>query len=86
MDPEPAGTRCDVDCQKYTSSDLNNLLAPAFAWYWRLTGDDKYRERGDDLFSHEYDDNNPWNAKEWSQSFYWSWDFVAWREGKEPAY
>ncbi len=85
-DPEPSGERCITDCQKYTSSDLNNLVVPAFAWYWRLTGDDKYRERGDDLFSHVYDDGNPWNAKEWSTGFYWSWDFVGWREGKEAAY
>ena len=86
MDPEPFGERCNTDCQKYTSSDLNNLVAPAFAWYWRLTGDDTYRQRGDDLFAHEYDDNPPWNAKEWSQGFYWSWDFVGWRDGKEAAY
>jgi len=85
-DPEPTGPRCNSDCQKYTLSTLNNLVSPAFAWYWKLTGDDKYRERGDDLFSHQYDDGNPWNAKEWSQGFYWSWDFVGWREGKEAAY
>ncbi len=84
--PEPEGPRCTSDCQKYTGSILNNLVAPAFAWYWRLTGDDTYRERGDDLFSHEYTDGNPWSGKEWSQSFYWSWDFVAWRQGKEAAY
>ena len=84
--PEPTGPRCYVDCGKYTSSDLNNLVSPAFAWYWRLTGDDTYRVRGDDLFSHVYDDGFPYNAKEWSQGFYWSFDFVEWREGKKAAY
>jgi hypothetical protein len=42
--------------------------------------------RGDDMFAHQYDDNPPYNAKEWSQGFYWSWDFVEWREGKKAAY
>jgi len=87
-DPEPYGPRCNsADCEKnYATSTLNNLVSPAFAWYWRLTGDDKYRERGDDLFAHQYDEGNPWNGKEWSQGFYWSWDYVYWREGKEAAY
>jgi hypothetical protein len=84
--PEPTGTRCYVDCRKYTSSALNNLVSPAFAWYWRLTGDDTYRVRGDDLFSHVYEDGTPWSAKEWSQGFYWSFEFVEWREGKKAAY
>jgi hypothetical protein len=84
--PEPMGARCSVDCQKYTSSALNNLVAPAFAWYWRLTGDDTYRLRGDELFAHVWDDGNPYNAKEWSQGYYWSWDFVEWRQGKKAAY
>jgi hypothetical protein len=84
--PEPEGERCTSACQKYTGSILNNLVSPAFAWYWRLTGDDIYRVRGDDLFSHEYAEENPWSGKEWSLSFYWSWDYVAWREGKQPAY
>ena len=84
--PEPEGERCTSDCQKYTGSMLNDLLAPAFAWYWRLTGDDPYRVRGDDLFSHVFAEGNPWSGKEWSQVYYWSWDFVGWREGKEAAY
>jgi hypothetical protein len=84
--PEPPGMRCSVSCQKFTSSDLNDLVAPAYAWYWRLTGDETYRMRGDDMFAHQYDDNPPYNAKEWSQGFYWSWDFVEWREGKKAAY
>lgn len=83
--PEPTGERCAVGCQKYTSTTLNNLVAPAYAWYWRLTGDETARLRGDDLFSHNYDEGYPYSAKEWSQGFYWSWDFVDWRQGKKPA-
>jgi hypothetical protein len=84
--PEPPGPRCNNDCAKYTASALNNLVAPAFAWYWRLTGDDSYRQRGDDLFANVWADGPPYNAKEWSQGYYWSWDFVEWREGKKAAY
>jgi hypothetical protein len=70
----------------YTDTTLNNLVAPAFAWYWRLTGDDIYRERGDDMFAHVFQDGDPYYAKQWSQVYYWSWDFVAWRKGEQPAY
>jgi len=84
--PEPTGQRCWVNCQKWTGAQLNNLVSPAYAWYWRLTGDDLARQRGDDLFSHVYDEGYPYSAKEWSQGFYWSWDFVDWRQGKKPAY
>lgn len=89
---ESFGTRCTnattpfVGCRVYTSSLLNNLVSPAFAWYWRLTGDNKYRVRGDDLFSYTFSDGDPYSAKEWSQVYYWSWDFVGWRQGKKPAY
>lgn len=83
---EPPGPRCNTDCRKYTLSTLNNLVAPAYAWYWRLTGDNTFMVRGDDLFAHVWDDSSPYNAKEWSQGYYWSWDFVEWREGKKPAY
>ncbi len=83
--PEPYGQRCAVSCQKYIGAKLNNLVSPAYAWYWRLTGDEVMRERGDDMFSHVYDEGFPYSAKEWSQGFYWSWDFVDWRQGKKPA-
>jgi hypothetical protein len=83
--PEPAGERCAIGCQKWTSAKLNNLVSPGYAWYWRLTGDEAERERGDDLFSHVYDEGYPYSAKEWSTGYYWSWDFVDWRQGKKPA-
>jgi hypothetical protein len=83
--PEPAGERCSVGCQKWTGSTLNNLVSPGYAWYWRLTGDEVARQRGDEMFSHEYAESYPYSAKEWSQGFYWSWDFVDWRQGKKAA-
>jgi hypothetical protein len=84
---DPPGVRCwGNGCGTTTGTGLNNLVSPAFAWYWRLTGDDIYRERGDDLFAHVWADGNPYFAKEWSQGFYWSWDFVRWRKGVQPAH
>jgi hypothetical protein len=83
--PEPTGQRCWVGCQKWTGNQLNNLVSPAYAWYWRLTGDEAERQHGDDLFSHDYDGSYPYSAKEWSQGYYWSWDFVDWRQGKKSA-
>jgi len=89
--PEPVGLRCTNTgntanhCRVYTASLLNNLVSPAYAWYWRLTGDDKYRERGDDMFAYVFQDGDPYYPKEWSQVYYWSWDFVAWRKGEQGA-
>lgn len=69
-----------------TDATLNNLIAPAFAWYWRLTGDNIYRDRGDDIFSNVFWDGEPYLAKTWSEVYYWSWDYVDWRLGRKPAY
>src|SRR5450759_5965043 len=33
---------------------LNDLFSPVWAWYYNLTGDDKYRQQGDVLWSHGF--------------------------------
>jgi hypothetical protein len=62
---------------------LNALVAPAYAWYWNLTGDDVSLERGDDLFQHTFDrpDEFRSSGKQFSQIYKWSFDFVRWRSG-----
>ncbi len=62
---------------------LNDLVAPAYAWYWNLTGDAASLERGDDLFQHTFDrpDEVSWSGKQFSQIYKWSFDFVRWRSG-----
>ena len=67
-------------------SDLNNLLAPACAWYWSKTGDDKIREWGDALFAATWKDNGDleWSAKPFNQAYKWSFDFVRYRSGPNP--
>jgi hypothetical protein len=80
---EPYGARCTVSCQEPVASNLNNLVAPIFAFVWRLTGDDLYRQRGDILFSNVFKDGTPWDPKQWNQAYYWAWEFVRWRQGQD---
>lgn len=75
----------------FGSTELNDLVAPAYAWYWSQTGDAASLATGDDLFNHAFDSasfNNPngylgngwtWSAKEFNQIYKWSFDFVRWR-------
>ncbi len=66
---------------------LNNLVAPAYAWYWNLTGDAPSMSRGDDLFQNALNDpsNNVWEGKEFSQLYKWSFDYVRWRSGNDTS-
>lgn len=66
-----------------TWSVLNDLVAPAYAWYWNLTGDADSLAKGDDLFQHEFDlpGDVTWCGKEFSQVYKWSFDFVRYRSG-----
>jgi hypothetical protein len=62
---------------------LNDLVAPAYAWYWNLTGDAESLSRGDELFQHTLDDpnNTIWSGKQFSQVYKWSFDYIRWRSG-----
>lgn len=62
---------------------LNDLVAPAYAWYWNLTGDLASLTHGDELFQHTLDDpsNTIWSGKQFSQVYKWSFDYVRWRSG-----
>jgi hypothetical protein len=68
-------------CGQNNHQGLNDLVAPAYAWYWRLTGDDTYLQRGDDLFSHNLDEEI-YSGKQFSQTYRWSFDYVKWRSGR----
>lgn len=58
---------------------LIGLLVPAFAWYYNVSGDVVYLQRGDELFSHMFDEPF-YSGKQFSQAFRWSFDYVAWRK------
>ncbi len=76
--PEPKGPNCTDACQTY-ATDLVNLVAPAFAWVWRQTGEEKYRTEGDELFAHALDSDISYSGKIFSQNYRWSFDYVRWR-------
>jgi len=62
------------------SPDLNLLIAPAYAWLYRYTGDEYFRTMSDKLFSSgvmlaaTY-----WNGKIFDQNYRWSFKYVDWR-------
>jgi hypothetical protein len=59
--------------------DLNLLIAPAFAWLYRQTGDITYRDRGDQVFAGGV--KGAWldGPKQFNQNYAWSFDYVKWR-------
>ncbi len=61
------------------SPDLNLLIAPAYAWIYKLTGDPVYQQRGDLIF--EGGVKGAWlgGGKQFSQNYRWSFDYVKWR-------
>jgi hypothetical protein len=87
--PEPLGPRCYTGCETTTGSILNGLIAPAYWWIFRMTGDTAYRDFGDYLFewqSGPMKNNGPYQAKNWSEMNYWMFDGLDWRTGKARAH
>jgi hypothetical protein len=76
--PDPVGPTCASGCQTYLN-DLINLVVPAYAWYWRVTGDTVYQQRGDELFAHALDTDISYSGKQFCQNYRWSLDYVQWR-------
>ena len=67
--------------------DLNNLIAPAFAWRYKQLGLDIDRTHGDSVYGSG--NVNAWfgnlvsrngGGKQVSQNYRWSFDYVTWRE------
>ena len=84
--PEPSGPKRPPEsggCQKY-GTELINLIVPAFAWYYRQTGDTAYSNRGDEMWSHALDTDISYSGKIFSQNYQWSFDFLKWRQGMPP--
>jgi hypothetical protein len=61
--------------------DLNMLIAPAFAWVYKQTGDVAYRDRGDKVFAGGV--RGAWlgGAKQFNQNYRWSFQYLTWRNG-----
>lgn len=80
----------DQECFMYTdrstssggmepAPDLNMLVAPAFAWLYHQTGETRFRDRGDQIFAGGVKHSYIQNAKQFNQSYRWSFDFIRWR-------
>lgn len=79
--PEPLGARCDWGCKGTSpaATDLINLTAPAYAWYWSVTNSSTYRARADELFARAMDRTPSHSGKVFSQNYTWSFQHVRWR-------
>jgi hypothetical protein len=69
-----------LEVPKHYATDLTALIAPAFAWYWALTGESVYRDRGDQLFQAGITQDISYSAKSFNQAYRWSFDYVRWRQ------
>ena len=69
-----------------TWASLNNLTAPAAAWYWSLTSDDTMRQFADKMFQSTWRDTASWTLapKQFNQVYKWSFDLVRYRSGPNP--
>ena len=76
----------------YSATELNDLVATAYAWYWSKTNDSTVLAEGDDLFNHVFDSAGSqgtgggwtYSVKEFNQVYKWSFDYVRWRTGQNP--
>ena len=62
--------------------DLNQIIAPAFAWMYFQTGKIRFRDRGDKIFQGGVDLGYSAGAKQFNQLYRWSFDYVRWRSLK----
>ncbi|PIT99844.1 MAG: hypothetical protein COT74_08655 [Bdellovibrionales bacterium CG10_big_fil_rev_8_21_14_0_10_45_34] len=69
----------DVKSKSAGEPDLNLLIAPAYAWLWKHTGNAVYLERGDKIFAGGVKGAEFWSGKQFSQNYRWSFDYVKWR-------
>jgi len=65
------------------AADLNGLVAPIYGWVFKQTGLTIYRDRGDQIFNGTL---ASWldGGKQFSQTYRWSGNYVAWRNGPGP--
>ena len=73
-----------IDVPSDDATALTPLIAPAFAWYWAVTGDSVYRDRGDQLFSAGIGQDISYSGKVFTQSYRWTFDYVQWRQQGIP--
>jgi hypothetical protein len=65
--------------------DLNLMIAPLYGWMYQQTGDVKYRDIGDRLFTSGVKRAYLDGGKQFTQSYRWSFKYVEWRRAKPKA-
>ena len=73
-------------CIELPAADLNLLVAPAFAWYYKHSGNTTYRTWGDAVFSGGVTQAYLTDPKIFNQNYTWSFDYVTWREAADAQY
>ena len=68
-----------TDSPLAASPDLNLLIAPAYAWLYKMTGNPVYQQEGDLIFQGGVSGSWLTGGKQFSQSYRWSFDYVNWR-------
>ena len=63
--------------------DLNLLIAPAYAWLYVMSGEQKYAEMADRIFMGGVTQADLSNGKRFSQNYRWSDNYLRWRLGIE---
>lgn len=60
---------------------LNNLVCPAYAWYWKVSGDSTYLSHGDDCWQNAMSSTNQiyYTGKDFDQLLKWSADYIGYR-------
>jgi len=82
----PSGYWASASDPPTGSVDLNNLIAPVFAWLFRMTGDPDYRDHGDDIFSQGSADAFMEGSKQYNQNYRWSFAYVDWRTSPDMGF
>ncbi len=59
--------------------DLNLLIAPAYAWLYKITGNPVYQQEGDLIFQGGVEGAWLPQGKQFNQNYRWSFDYVNWR-------
>ncbi|MEM9446444.1 MAG: hypothetical protein AAGA18_13955 [Verrucomicrobiota bacterium] len=58
------------------TTDLNLLIAPAYEWVYQETGEERFRTRGEDIFTGGVTGAWLGGSKQFNQNYRWSFDYV----------
>ena len=61
------------------SPDLSLLVAPMYAFLWWQTGQQRFLDRGDAIWSGGVTSAYLDYGKQFDESYWWSFDYVKWR-------